>query len=89
MNMMIRHQLISSRVFGVHNVRQLITSCVKKNEEDIHKSDNKFSENVDIHGGSNEHKIGEPEHDYIHTSNFQRLILSVGSSVAALVNPHR
>lgn len=86
---MIRRQILSPRVFGVNNIRQLVTSFVMKNEADIHKSVNQFSENVDIHNGSNEHEIGDSQHDYIHITNFQRLILSVGSSVAALVNPHR
>lgn len=86
---MIRRRFLSPRVFGVNNIRQLVTSYVMKNEADIHKSVNQFSENVDIHNGSNEHEIGDSQHDYIHISNFQRLILSVGSSVAALVNPHR
>ncbi|XP_055315723.1 uncharacterized protein LOC129575755 [Sitodiplosis mosellana] len=86
---MIRRQLLCPRVFGINKVRQLITSSAMKNKTDIHRSVNQFPETVDIQNGSNEHKIGEPQHDYIHISNFQRLILSVGSSVAALVNPHR
>lgn len=86
---MICRPFLCRKAFGVNNARQLITSGMMKNETDIHRNVNQFSENVNIQNGSNEHNIGEPQHDYIHTSNFQRMILSVGSSVAALVNPHR
>lgn len=86
---MIRRQFLCRKAFGVNNARQLITSGLLKNETDIHRNVNQFSENVNIHNGSNEQNIGEPQHDYIQTSNFQRIILSVGSSVAALINPHR
>lgn len=88
--MMIRRQLLSPTAFGMRNIRQMVTSCVRGHKAVAHKSNNQFSENVDIHCGSDEHKIGdEPQHDYIHTSSFQRFMLSVGSSVAALLNPHR
>lgn len=85
---MLRRRLLSSRIFGSGNVRQMITSCVNRTETDIHGSVNQFSENSN--SGNYEHKIDEEiQHDYIHTSNIQRLILSIGSSVAALINPHR
>lgn len=85
-----RHQFLSSRVFSATNVRHMITSCVNNNETNIHGSVNQFSENVvGIDGGSHEDKIDAPHHNYIDTSTFQRIILSVGSSVAALVNPQR
>lgn len=84
-----RRQFLSPRVFGVIHTRQLITSCVKSRQTANHDSANQFSENSVHASGNNEHKIDEPHHDYIDTSQFQRFILSVGSSVAALVNPHR
>lgn len=76
-----RCELLSSRICNMRNVRQLITSSVKCNERGSVIAP---SENPNIYI-ENE----EPLHSYIHTTNFQRLILSVGSSVAALFNPHR
>lgn len=86
---MICRQFVSFRVFGTKIIRTLNTSCVKSNETRTHGSVDQFSENFNNHNGNDEHKIDEPQHEYIHTTNLQRLILSVGSSVAALVNPHR
>lgn len=86
---MMRRGFLSSSVCNARNVRQLITSGVRNSEADIQKSVNSSSENANAHNTNDEHKIEQPHHDYIHTTNFQRLILSIGSSVAALVNPHR
>lgn len=87
--MMIRHRILLPTVFGSRIMRPLNTSCVKSSETQTNGSVNHFAENVNINNGNCEQKIAEPHHDYIHTSNFQRILLSVGSSVAALVNPHR
>lgn len=38
---------------------------------------------------NNEYPNAEQTHDYIDITNTQRMILSVGSSLAALVNPRR
>lgn len=86
---MMRRGFLSSSVCSTRNVRQLITSCARNSEADIHRSVNSSSENANAHNTNDEHEIEQPHHDYIHTTNFQRLILSIGSSVAALVNPHR
>lgn len=37
----------------------------------------------------NSERIREPTHDYIDITNTQRIFLSIGSSLAALVNPRR
>lgn len=87
--MMICRQFLLSRRFDTRPIRQLNTSYVKRNNTDARGSVNQSSANADIHNGNYEQKIDEPQHEYIHTSKFQRLILSVGSSVAALVNPRR
>lgn len=98
-----RCQFLSPRVCRTTaNVRQLITSVYMKNSGSgetattttIHGSDNQFSENIERgcdNDGNHVHDIEsiEPQHDYIDTSKFQRIILSIGSSIAALVNPHR
>ncbi|XP_031618148.1 uncharacterized protein LOC116337610 [Contarinia nasturtii] len=87
---MIRRPFLSSRLFGVQTTRHVLMSHKWNNEVDNHKGVNHTLENVDITvNGSNKHNIGESQHDYIQISNVQRLILSIGSSVAALINPHR
>lgn len=99
---MIRCQFLSPRVCNTTaSVRQLITSVCMKNSGGeavtttttaIHGNHNQFSDSIE-HGnddGNHVHEIGStPHHDYIDTSKFQRVILSIGSSIAALVNPHR
>lgn len=86
---MIRHRISLPTVLGSRIMRQLNTSCVKSSETHKNEHVNQFSENFTIQNENAEQKMDESHHDYIHTSNFQRIILSVGSSVAALVNPHR
>lgn len=88
---MLRRGFLSSKICSTTNVRQLITSCVKSNEPNTYKSVNSHeTEKADIYSANHEqNEMDEPQHDYIHTTNFQRMILSVGSSVAALVNPRR
>lgn len=89
---MIRCQFLSSRLCSTASVRQMITTVCAKNssEATIHGNDNKFSDSTERDDGNHVHEIGlTPHHVYIDTSKFQRIILSIGSSIAALVNPHR
>lgn len=44
--------------------------------------------NAEVNTSSNQHQNESP-HNSIEITNAQRIILSVGSSVAALINPHR
>lgn len=59
-------------------------------EATVHGNDNHFSDGTERDDGNHVHGIElTPHHTYIDTSKFQRIILSIGSSIAALVNPHR
>lgn len=64
---------------------------MRSNETNTNNNVNSLeTEKADIYSANHEqNEMDEPHHDYIHTTNFQRMILSVGSSVAALVNPRR
>lgn len=95
---MIQRQFLSPRVCSTAvNVRKLITSVYMKSTDGssggeatttIHSNANQFLDGTD--GNRHVHEIESiPHHDYIDTSKFQRIILSIGSSIAALVNPHR
>lgn len=86
---MMRRQLLSSKVFSPTNVRHVITTCMTNHEAQIHGNANQFSENADIYDGNHDQTTDALQHNYINTTKFQRLILSVGSSVAALINPQR
>lgn len=76
---MMRRQIVLPTLATIR--RQIVTNGV--NNHEMEKTE--FSPNAINHSD----EIAEPQHDYIQTTNTQRLILSVGSSVAALVNPHR
>lgn len=92
---MMRCQLLSPRVCITANVRQIITSaCMEKSKVKIHRNVIEFSDSSSTkryHDGNRIVSEVEPapHHTYIDTSKFQRIILSIGSSIAALVNPHR
>lgn len=86
--------IFSSRLYGLTPIcRQLnltgnyngiktITTHVPGNDDQFHA----FQQ----HQQNNDDKLRQEfESNRIEISNFQRLILSAGSSVAALINPHR
>lgn len=87
---MMRRQFFPLKVFSTTNVRHLFKTCIKNHETQIHGNVNQFTENVNIHSGNYEHNTDVQQHEeYIDTSKFQRMMLSVGSSIAALINPQR
>lgn len=90
---MMQRQFLSRRLCNTANVRQMLTSaCMNNSETAIPRNDNdQFSATVERCDGNHVHEIGSttPQHTYIDTSKFQRFILSIGSSIAALINPHR
>lgn len=90
---MIRCQFLSPRICSTASVRQMITSVCMKNSSEattIHGNDNQFLNSTERDDGNHKHENElTPHRAYIDTSKFQRIILSIGSSIAALVNPHR
>lgn len=73
--------MIYRRLFTPTLFRQKYTRPFTTSHNDVNHS----QENVDI---SNEINNDQP-HEFIETTKAQRLILSIGSSMAALVNPRR
>lgn len=89
---MMRCQFLSPRVcITASSVRKIITSASMKNgAATVHGNDNQFLGTERYQNGNTVHEIGStPHHAYINTSKFQRIILGIGSSIAALINPHR
>lgn len=78
---MIRRQLLSSKLFSGRRTLHVITSSTAYNKSDI-------SETIQEHPHTKKCD-DDQQHNYIEITNAQRLILSVGSSIAALVNPRR
>lgn len=71
---MINRRLFSSSLFRQKYAIQFTTSFKNRN---------------DINPASEKTEINNQMHDFIETTKAQRFILSIGSSMAALVNPHR
>lgn len=79
--MMIHRRIISASLVCRKHVSQFTASF--KNQTNIN------DHYPNVNNDENIHPASDPLHDFIETTKTQRIILGIGSSIAALMNPRR